>query len=156
MNTLTKKRPQSQRNKSDQRGFTLVELMMATAIGSLVIIGVLKVVEQAQVEGKISSLDTQIAGFAAAAERFKKDNNNKCTGYNTTKAKNGFYVPKRVFDDRNPWGGSYNVRANTDDATFCDVYTDGMPLNLQNRLVAKYDDGYTSSAKSAEWVIVTF
>ena len=156
MNTLTKKRPQSQRNKSDQRGFTLVELMMATAIGSLVIIGVLKVVDQAQVEGKIAAAEAQVASFSAAAERYKKDNNNKCTGFSEATAKASFYVPANVFTDGSPWGGTYHVRPNNANNKLCEVYFDGMPLALQDRMVAKFKKGYTMSTKAGKWVIITF
>tara|TARA_B100000767_G_C19409648_1_gene387447 strand:- start:74 stop:544 length:471 start_codon:yes stop_codon:yes gene_type:complete len=156
MNTLCKKPQQLKRRKGSQRGFTLVELMMATAIGSLIIIGVLKVVDQAKVEGNIASLDTQIASFAAAAERYKKDNNNQCTGLTSVTAVSGFYVPTRVFEDNNPWGGVYGFRPNAGDGRICEMYAEGMPLDLQDRLVAKYTDMYRASSKTGQWIIVQF
>ena len=142
MNTLCSK---SQRNKAGQRGFTLVELMMATAIGSLIIIGVLKVVEQAQVEGKIAALDAQVASFSAAAERYKQDTNNTCISLTAKVATGSFYVAQDVFDDKNPWGDSYKFTQHDTDTKLCMVTVVGIPTGIITRLQLRYQTLYTSS-----------
>lgn len=71
---------------SKQRGFTLIEVGIALAIGLLIIVGVANAIQASQERATVFDLVNQVNTIGAAATEWKMNNNHLYTGMDATDA----------------------------------------------------------------------
>ena len=71
---------------SKQRGFTLIEVSIALAIGLLIIVGVANAIQASQERATVFDLVNQVNTIGAAATEWKMNNNHLYTGMDATDA----------------------------------------------------------------------
>ena len=71
---------------SKQRGFTLIEVSIALAIGLLIIVGVANAIQASQERATVFDLVNQVNTIGAAATEWKMNNNHLYTGMDAADA----------------------------------------------------------------------
>ena len=147
---------------SKQRGFTLIEVGIALAIGLVIIMSVARSIQVNQQKLRISQAVTDVNTILVAAVEWRgakssyKDINIANLGL-PDHLKGGAVAgedgapdtPATYGNDVNPWGGDYEVSAHTD-ANHLKIKVKGIPTAITPQLVARFTGTGQSATKTSD------
>lgn len=143
-----------------QRGFTLIEVGIALAIGLAILLGVAKAIQVNQQRSAVGAAVTDIQSILQGAADYRSSRPSY-TGLTMTVLNTQKLVPAAIGTGSgvNPWGGNYTAAPNSGDASKLDITITNVPTGISTQLESKLDpssDGGNGASVSGTTVTVTY
>lgn len=146
------------RRLNQEKGFSLVELAIGLAIITVLILAV-SLSSGLRNNARVQSAAQSIQALRSAAESYLTTGKLNYEGLNMANLKAGNLLPAN-FDAlaSNPWGGGFDIAANTVDNTQFDITLSAVPKKESEKLLAYFQNNASASSydQSKGSVIVTF
>jgi competence protein ComGC len=119
---------------NNKKGFTIIELIIALVIISVILLVVVPVGQKATDNSRITNAMASIKAIQTAAVGWSNDNGGQYTGITFTNLTQGYLPAQFTAMSTNPWNGNYSVNVNTNDSTMFDIALTNVPSTSATKL----------------------
>jgi len=141
--------------KNHTRGFTIIELIIALVIISVILLVIVPAGQKATDNSRIANAVASIKAIQTAAVGWANDNGGQYTGLTFTNLTNGYLPAQFTSTATNPWNGNYSVNVNTDDPSKFDIALTNVPsasaTKLTTAMTKLTEIAPTYTASSQTW-----
>lgn len=145
-------------NVNKQKGFTLVEVMIAIAVGLTLLIAFLPQIEQAFFASDSAKFRTHVLELNKGAAQYKAKKN-VMTGASMAEFKKKKFISKKMDDGagKNPWGGDYTIAVSSTNPTQYVITGTGVQdADVGAELAAEYAESIVAATFSGTTITLTF
>ncbi len=144
------------RSIASQEGFSLVELAIGLAVLTVLILSI-SVSSGLRDNARVQSAANSVQTLRTAAESYLASGNINYAGMSVDVLKTAKVLPDGfVASKTNPWGGDYNVVANTADKTRFDISLSSLAKTEADKLTNYFNNSATKVAyddTSSTWTV---
>jgi len=111
----------------NNKGFTIIELIIALVIITVILLVVVPVGQKATDNGRIANAMASMKAIQTAAVAWANDNGGQYTGLTFANLTQGYLPAQFTPTSTNPWQGNYSVNVNANDSTMFDISLTNVP-----------------------------
>lgn len=117
-----------------KQGFTIIEMVIALVIISVILLVVVPLGQTATDNSRIANAIASIKAIQTASVEWANDNGGVYTGINFTQLASGYLPAQFNPTSTNPWSGDYTVNVNSNNSTMVDIALTSVPATLAPKL----------------------
>jgi prepilin-type N-terminal cleavage/methylation domain-containing protein len=139
---------------NNRKGFTIIEMIIALVIISVILLVVVPVGQTATDNSRIANAIASIKAIQTAAVGWANDNGGQYTGITFTKLAAGYLPAQFTATSTNPWNGDYTVNPNASNPEMVDIALTSVPSTPADKLttaltkISSVTPSYTSSSET--------
>ena len=141
----------------NQKGFTIIEMVIALVIISVILLVVVPLGQTAMDNSRIANAIASIKAIQTASVEWANDNGGQYTGITFAQLAAGYLPAQFSSTSTDPWNGDYQVNVDANSSTMLDIALTGVPaapaVKLTTALtkISAIAPSYTAS--SGTWTI---
>ncbi len=143
---------------SKEKGFTIIEMVIALVIISVILLVVVPLGQTATDNSRIANAIASIKAIQTAAVEWASDNGGVYTGITFAKLASGYLPAQFSATSTDPWSGDYNVNVDANSSTMLDIALTAVPPTPATKLttaltkISAIPPSYTASSQT--WITV--
>ena len=138
----------------DKDGFTIIELIIALVIISVILLVIVPAGQKATDNSRIANAMASIKAIQTAAVGWANDNGGQYAGITFANLTNGYLPAQFTATSTNPWNGDYSINVNANDSTMFDIALTNVPIESATKLttamtkLSEVVPSYTASSQT--------
>jgi prepilin-type N-terminal cleavage/methylation domain-containing protein len=139
---------------NNKQGFTIIEMIIALVIISIILLVVVPVGQTATDNSRIANAIASIKAIQTAAVGWANDNGGQYTGLTFANLTQGYLPAQFTAASTNPWNGDYTINVNAGDSTMFDIALTNVPAVSAAKLttavtkLTEINPSYTASSQT--------
>lgn len=139
---------------NNKQGFTIIEMVIAIVIISIILLVVVPVGQTATDNGRVANAIASIKAIQTASVEWANDNGGQYTGITFANLAAGYLPAQFTATSTNPWAGNYTVNVNANNSEMVDIGLTNIPATPAVKLttaltkISSIVPNYTASSQT--------